>query len=686
MAPRKSKPKTRPTAKRRSRVAEEKKLPVLTRRTFVLGAAGITISSILLARLYHLQFLQGDRYRTMADGNRIKLHLTPPMRGTITDRQGIPLATNEQNYRMLLRTEQNMDLAKTLADIHALVPIAESRMKEILEKRRPGKYAPPLLLKEYLTWDEVARIEFHSASIPGLLIEVGQVRYYPFNETFAHVIGYVGRVTEKYLNKHPEDMDLLKLPDFKVGIDGVEQKLEIDLRGKPGVKEVEVNVHGQAVRELNTTLSIPGKEIHLTLNQELQSYAYDLLKNESAAGVVIDLERGDILMLLSDPAFDPNQFSKGITSKYYKELRENKKVPLMNKALYGQYPPGSTFKMLVGLAALEANVMGPNDSVYCPGHFFLGNHRFNCWKPGGHGTVNLSTALAHSCDTYFYTAAQRTGIDRISKICYEFGLGRTYDLPVGVQSDGIVPSPEWKKRKKYGPWQTGDTVNVGIGQGYVLTTPLQLAVMAARIASGNNIMPRLVIPSDEDPDAPLPVWDKLPMADKNMDIIRNAMSMVTNTPGGTAYGKRITDPQYAMAGKTGTAQVRKITVRGQDQNTIPWEYRHHGLFVAHAPVDNPKYAAALVVEHGGAGGVAAAYVRDILHHAQKTDARARSDFKSIFSANAASVILPGEQIGPMPNPAILPFIPEPDMLTDGLDSTRAAENPSMQADPTELEE
>lgn len=644
-------PRKRKTA--RQRAQDDKKTPVLTRRAFVLGGAGVAISSVLLARLYYLQFLQGDRYRTLADGNRIKLHLTPPLRGTITDRQDTPLATNEQNYRMLLRTDQSPNLEETLRHIDKLVPIGESRIAE-LAKRRPGRYAPPVLLKEYLTWDEVARIEFYSASIPGLVIEVGQVRHYPYGEAFAHVVGYVGKVTEDNL----DDRDLLKLPDFKVGIDGVERKLELDLRGKPGVKEVEVNVHGMAVRELNTTLSTPGKEVHLTLNEKLQNYAYDLLKNESAAGIVLDLERGDILMLHSGPGFDPNEFSKGITSKYWKELQENKRIPLMNKAIFGQYPPGSTFKMLVGLAALESGIMTANDSVFCPGHFFLGNHRFNCWKPGGHGRMDLRTAVAHSCDTYFYTAAQRIGIDRISKMCEIFGLGQKYDLPVGTQSAGIVPSPEWKRKRFKQPWQAGDTINVAIGQGYVLTTPMQLAVMAARLATGKAILPRLVIPDEETIDSPLPEWDHLPVEDKHMTIIQEAMSMVTNSPGGTAYGRRITEPQYAMAGKTGTAQVRKITVRGQDQNTIPWEFRHQALFVAYAPVDKPRYAAALIVEHGGAGGVAATYVRDILLMAQKIEAVKRSDFKGIYTDAAASVVLPGELIGPMPDWSRMPFIPE----------------------------
>lgn len=588
----------------------EHKSPQFTRRSLFLGGCTLTISTILLSRLYYLQFLQGDRFKTLSEGNRIKLHLTPPLRGVLTDRNGVPIATNEQNYRMLLQTDQSSDLSATLQAIHALVPLSETRIQEVLGKRRAGRYAPPVLLKEFLTWDEVAKIEFHSASIPGVVIEVGQMRYYPFSEVMSHVLGYVGAIAEDDLS----DRELLKLPDFKVGKDGVEKKLEQDLRGVPGIKEVEVNVHGIVVRELNTKLSIPGKETRLTLDSRIQQYAYNLLQEESAACVVMDIEKGDILALVSTPSFDPNRFSKGITSVYWKELNENKKVPLLNKATAGQYPPGSSFKMVVGLAALEAGETTAERRIYCPGHFFLGNHRFNCWKPGGHGHMNLNSAIAQSCDTYFYTVAHRLGIQRIADMATQLGLGQAYNLPLIAQRGGIIPTPEWKRGRYGQSWQAGDTINASIGQGYVLTTPLQMAIMTARIANGGKqVLPRLVIPENDI----APEWPLLPVSPENMQLIQNAMSAVTNSASGTAYYRRIIDPQYAMAGKTGTSQVRRILQRGQDQATIPWEYRHHGWFVAFAPVHKPRYAAAILVEHGGAGGVAASPTRDILLLTQK---------------------------------------------------------------------
>lgn len=583
----------------------------LTRRAVALGGGGTLIGLLLASRLYHLQFMQGDRYRTMAEGNRIKIHLTPPLRGILADKNGTPIATNNQSYRLLLRPDETQNLASTVEEINMIVDLGPEKVDYILKTYKPRRFAPPILLKEHLTWDEVASIEYHSATIPGVLIEVGQVRYYPFGEAFAHVLGYVGSVSEDDL----DDQDLLKLPDFKVGKSGAERVLEQRLRGKPGVKEVEVNVHGMAVRELNTHMSTPGEDIRLTLDARLQRYSHELLSKESAACVVMDVTNGDILSLVSAPAYDPNQFSKGISSRYWKELNENKKVPLLNKALGGQYPPGSTFKMVVGLAGLQSGAVSANDKIYCPGHYILGNHRFNCWKEGGHGHMNLHNAIVQSCDTYFYTIANRMGIETIADMARHFGLGEYYDLALTGQRTGLVPTPEWK-RKSYGQsWQGGDTINASIGQGYVLATPLQLAVMTARLANGGKqVVPRLVLPKTEGnpPDFP-----QIEGVSPYMDIIHNAMAAATNTQRGTAYSRRITVPEYAMAGKTGTSQVRRILQRGQDQSTLPWEHRHHAWFVAYAPTYQPRYACALIVEHGGGGGEAAApHVRDILLKAQ----------------------------------------------------------------------
>lgn len=590
-----------------------KRSHLLTRRALVLGAGAGVAGLVLLARLYHLQFLQQERYRTLAEGNRIKLHLTPPSRGILLDRNGTPLAKNEQNYRLLLRSSETSNLASSVEEISKLIHLNYETVTHILTNYKPRKYAPPILLKEFLEWEEVAALEYHSASIPGLVIEVGEVRYYPYGEAMAHVLGYMGAVSEQDL----DDRELLRLPDFKIGRDGMEKTQEDRLQGTPGIKEVEVNVHGLVLRELNTQRPISGEDVPTTLDAELQAYTHKLMGRESAACVVMDVVTGDILSLVSTPAFDPNRFSKGITHSYWRELNENKKVPLLNKATAGQYPPGSTFKMLVGMAGLHHKEVTAGERIFCPGHFVLGGHRFNCWKAGGHGWMDLHHAIAESCDTYFYTLGVRLGIEAIGEMATAYGMGQSYDLPLLSERSGLVPSPQWKRKSYDQPWQGGDTVNASIGQGYVLATPLQMAVMTARIASGGRaVRPRLLL------DKSTPEFEPITLTTpEQLAATRQAMAAVTNQRYGTAYWQRITEPQYAMAGKTGTAQVRRILQRGQDQSTLPWEFRHHAWFVAYAPVDQPRYACAVLVEHGGSGGSAAGPVaRDILLKAQQTEA------------------------------------------------------------------
>ena len=374
-------------------------------------------------------------------------------------------------------------------------------------------------------------------------------------------------------------------------------------------------MHGVPVREISKQDSVPGETVKLTIDKRLQLFTSELIKDQSASVVVMEVDTGNVLTLSSMPAFDPNSFSKGIASDYWKELNENKKIPLMNKAISGQYPPGSTFKMMVGMAALEQGIATPSTSVFCPGHFDLGNHRFNCWKEGGHGTVNYKRAITESCDTFFYTMAQRMGIEPFSELSKRFGLGNIFNIGLVGEKPGIMPTPDWKQKRYKQVWTGGDTINCSIGQGYVLATPLQLCVMMARIAGGGRaVVPRLIVPEGE----ATPEFEPVGCKEETLRLTLEAMSDVVNTPSGTAYGKRIMEPRFTMGGKTGTSQVRKILVRGQDQSKIPWEHRHHALFVGFAPVDKPKYAVCVAVEHGGGGSAAAAPVaRDVLQKAQE---------------------------------------------------------------------
>ncbi len=589
---------------------DNEKQRIFTRRAVLLGGLQAAGFSLLAGRLVYLQLMKDDKYVSLSENNRVKLQLVAPERGNILDWRGEALATNEKNYQLFMDMSglKRDAFSEVIARLQALLPLPD-KTRERLETIKLKSAMRPEMLKENLSWEEVARVELHTAELPGVFINLGQVRHYVLEEEAAHLTGYVGTVSEDELSA--DNQPLLRLPDFKIGKNGVEEMLEARLRGTAGVKRLEVDVHGIPVREIDKRESIPGESVKLTVDKRLQSFTADRIKDESAAVVVMEVDTGHILAMASMPAFNPDIFSLGIKNDYWRELNANKRVPLMNKAITGQYPPGSTFKMLVGLAALEAGVITPATTVTCPGHFDLGNHRFNCWKEEGHGVVNYKRAVTESCDTFFYTVANRMGIQAFADIARNFGLGATFNLGMIGEKPGIIPDPEWKMKRYKQPWTGGDTINCAIGQGYVLATPLQLCVMTARLVNGGfAVVPKL--------EASPQQFDPIPVKEDHLHLAMEGMSDVVNAPNGTAYGKRIIDPKFAFGGKTGTSQVRKIVVRGQDQNTIPWEQRHHALFVGYAPVDKPKYAVAVTVEHGGGGSAAAAPIaRDVLQKVQE---------------------------------------------------------------------
>jgi penicillin-binding protein 2 len=599
---------------------ENEKQRIFTRRAIVFGGLQAAAFTALAGRLYYLQFIRAEEYATLSENNRIKLLLLEPERGNIVDRFGVPMATNEKNYRLFIdySSLKQSVFIDTIQKLQTMLPLGEKRYKQLLATR-VSSASMPEMLKEHLTWEEVSLIELHMLELAGVYIDVGQIRHYPFVDEAAHLIGYVGAVSEDELTG--DDQPLMRLPDFKIGKNGVEKLMENRLRGRPGIRQVEVNVHGVPVREVGKKESIPGETLKLTIDSTLQAYAAELVKNESAAVVVMDVHNGDLLTLVSMPGFDPDIFSKGISTDYWKALSTDPKGPLLNKAISGQYPPGSTFKMMVGLAGLTAGVIAPFSVVNCPGQFFLGDHKFNCWKEGGHGNVTIHEAIQQSCDTFFYTVAERLGIDAYATMARKFGLGQTHNLGLAGEKPGIIPDPDWKLKRYKQRWTGGDTINCAIGQGYVLSTPLQLAIMTARMVNGGfAVEPRLFAP----PGQPNPSFDPIDVNGNWLEVVRDGMSAVANTPGGTAYGKRITEPRFAMGGKTGTSQVRKILQRGMNQNALPWEYRHHALFVGFAPVDAPKYACCVVIEHGGGGGATAAPVaRDVLLKLQQIDEQKR---------------------------------------------------------------
>lgn len=604
----------------RSNKEQERSAGIITRRGLVLTGVQVAFMGVLGARMRQLQIEDADQYRMLSDENRMRDELIAPARGLIYDRNGIVIADNEQTYQIVMKRENTDDIDTVVARLQSILDLDPEDLAENVADLKASRGFVKVVMADRLTWDQISRVAVNAPALPGVTPEVGLSRLYPLKDDFAHIVGYVGPVSDYDLSKIENPDPLFRTPKFQIGKIGAEARMEDTLRGAAGVRRYEQTAGGREVRELDRREGEAGPGIQLTIDANLQNFAQERLKGESAGSVVIDCETGDLLAMASAPAFDPNLFVRGISVKDYGELRENEYRPLFNKTVQGTYPPGSTFKMMTGLAALRANTMGPGETVYCPGHFSLGGRRFHCWKRGGHGWCDLDKALVQSCDVYFYEAAKRTGIDRIHDLCLEFGLGTRFDLPVSAVAEGLIPSQRWKAQVREEVWRPGDTINASIGQGYVLTSPLQLAVMTARIASGRAVVPRLV-KSVNGVEQPIPEAPALEVSRAHLDMVRRGMHRVSNSARGTARRSRIVAEGMDMAGKTGTSQVRNITAaeraRGVTRNDqLPWNRRDHGLFVCFAPYDKPKYAVATIVEHGGGGSSAAAPPsRDILLYA-----------------------------------------------------------------------
>ena len=593
---------------------EDIRFKTFTRRSLVLGGLKLGAFVVLGGRLYYLQVVDAEQYRLLAEENRINMQLLAPLRGRILDRYGEELAGNRQNYRIVLVPEQTNGVEASLDRLMQVVPNANIEVERILREARRSRSFVPLMVADNLSWQEFSSINVNIPDLPGVVPEVGDTRHYPYGSALAHVVGYVAAVSEAEAGEDP----LLHLPGFRVGKSGIEKVLDRDLRGSAGYSRVEVNAVGRVIQEISRQEGVPGQETRLTIDMEVQKFAMDRLAEASGSGaaVVMDIHTGDIIAQASTPGFDPNDFNVGLSRKKWQDLLNNEKKPLINKPLAGQYPPGSTFKMVVAAAALEAGVVTADQTVFCNQRYPLGDHVFHCWKRGGHGHMNLRDALKHSCDVYFYEIAKRVGIDRIAETARRFGLGSKIGFDLPDEKSGLIPSKNWKKAVLGGSWQLGETLNAGIGQGYVLTTPLQLAVMVSRLSNGGwAVKPRLVLPSG---DAPAPEFEKMGFAPSTLALLREGMNAVSNEIGGTAFRSRIKTPGLSMAGKTGTAQVRRITkaeraTRVLKNEELPWRQRDHALFVAFAPVEDPRYAISIVVEHGGSGSKAAAPVaRDIM--------------------------------------------------------------------------
>jgi len=589
----------------------------ISRRALVLGGLQATVVSGLALRMRFLQVDQAEEFRLLAEENAIKIRLLPPARGLILDRNGGVIAGNGQNYRVTVTKDDADDVEDVLQRLARLIPLSDEDIARTLKEVQRRSPTLPITVADQLSWDHFSRVAVNAPALPGITTEVGLSRFYPQAADFAHVLGYVGPVSDYDLSKIEDPDPLLQIPKFQIGKLGIEAKLEEELRGKAGARRIEVTSSGRVMRELDRKEGDPGATVQTTLDRYLQNFTQARLGGDSAAAVVIDVRNGDILAIASAPSFDPNLFVRGISSAEYALLTENDHRPLADKTVQGAYPPGSTFKIVTALAALEAGVIGLGDTVFCGGYTELGNRRFHCWKRGGHGHVSLTRSLEQSCDVYYYEVAQRTGIDRIAAMARKLGIGVRHDLPMSAISEGVAPDRDWKRQKYGKEWLVGDTLNCGIGQGYVLASPLQLAVMAARVASGRVVVPRL-IKARNGVAEPTPEPEPLDLPPEALRAVRQGMFDVVNSSSGTARASRVVDETMLMAGKTGTSQVRNITaaeraagVVGNDQ--LPWNRRDHALFVCYAPYDDPQVAVSVIVEHGGGGSaVAAPIARDIL--------------------------------------------------------------------------
>jgi penicillin-binding protein 2 len=580
-----------------------------SRRALLVGGAQAGLFGLLGWRLHQLQIKEASDYRLLSDENRLMIQLAAPSRGSIRDRTGAILAEDKENLRLLVVPAFCKSLPETLDRLSRIVEIPRGARDRVMRAaaRQSGYY--PVLVAEGLTWRQFALLNVLAPQIPGLQTDRSAYRKYHHARPMAHLVGYVGMAGKGEVDLDP----VMRLPGFRAGRAGVEKTFDEQLRGSPGTQQFEVDARGRVVRELGSTPSTPGKDLVISIDHHLQAVAQERLKEHRVASVVVlDVQTGGILALASTPTFDPNDVVFKVDPKAWGRIARAKDQPLQNRAIRGQYPPGSTFKVVTALAGLHAGVIDSRETMRCPGVYAMGRARFRCWRAHG-GGIDVHQALKQSCDVYFYETAKRMGIDHLAAVARHLGMGRVYDCGLPGQKEGIIPDVAWKRANLMEPWYGGETVIAGIGQGFVSSTPLQLAVMTARVATGRAVLPKLVLT----PDDPEPDWPLLQLDPKHLDIVRKGMFGVVNEPRGTARRSALGIPGVVMAGKTGTSQV----VNAHNEHKLSaYERETHALFIGYAPFDNPRYAAACVVEHGGGGSsVAAPIVKDVMTEALLRD-------------------------------------------------------------------
>ena len=588
---------------------QKKQIQTLNRRTFFIFLGKLSLFSLVGWRLFDIQITNSSKYKTLSKKNQINLEILYPLRGIITDRTGKVLATNIKVFDLYIIPERTENLNQTLNKLSDFVKLDFQKKRDIINLSKKVKKFEKIKIIENLNWETLEILEANKNYLTGLELTQDFQRMYPEKEYFSHLLGYVNQPSKK---------DLIlpyisKMPKLNIGQHGIEKSLNERLVGKPGNKEIEVNASGRIIREISKKPSIQGEKITLSFDHNLQRFLFGKLSKHLAGSIVVmDIKNGDVLSMVSSPYFDSNLIVKKPNIKYWADLLKNPLSPLTDRSIQGLYAPGSTFKMIVAIAALKYGIINSKNKVLCEGKIPFGDRIFHCWKTNGHGKMDIISAIKESCDVFFYNLAIKVGIDKIAVVAKDFGLGSIYSIEIQNQKKGIVPSKKWKKETLNQNWYGGETLNAAIGQGYVLTTPMQLAVMTSRIASGGKKIVPSIIKNSSSKNFKL-----MKKYTNEIKIIQKAMFKVVNEKKGTAYKSKAEN--FSFSGKTGTSQVKKITLAERESDQfrnieIEWKNRDHALFVGYMPTKNPQYAISVVIEHGGSGALTAAPIaRDVFN-------------------------------------------------------------------------
>ena len=604
-----------------------KKIHTINRRMFIIGAAKFIIFSGIIVRLFSLQIKDNKKYSTLSDKNRLREWRLPPIRGEFLDYFDNVIAGNNRVYELHVIPEQVEDFRYLIVRLKEILNLTNNQFEKIIKQKNQQKPWETLIVSKNLTWEQFSKVNHYLYDLVGAKPVISVSRNYPYDESYTHVLGYVSEASENDILNNQSIKDNL-VPGLKVGKTGLEKSFENQLIGTNGIQRYEVNAYGKRINQVDQIDGLKGNTIKLTLDTEIQKKSAELLRGMAGSINVMDIYTGDIIAMQSSPSFDPNLFIFGISQDDWQLIRNNPLKPLVNKSLSGLYSPGSTFKPMVALSALENNIITKNFKVNCTGKTEMYGQTYHCWKEKGHGVVNLKEAMKQSCDTYFYEIARKLGVDRLRETSIKFGLGdKVLDKTFNNEKKGLVPDTKWKKNNLGKGWLLGETLITGIGQGYIQTTPLQLCLMTAQLANGGfKIYPKITINEKDKTAIEIKElmnegqdflesfgndqYTKLFDKKENIELIRNSMFASTNEIRGTSYSSRIEDPKYQFAGKTGTSQVKRITEAERELDLatkdIDYKNRDHALFIAFGPFKNPRYALSIVIEHGGSGSSVAA--------------------------------------------------------------------------------